>query len=58
MNVVQACNNSSENMSWAVKDGWIYFKDKLYFDTSSSLIPVIVKEMHGGGHEGFDKIVS
>lgn len=42
---------------WSVKDGVLFFRNKIYLDKTSELIPVILSEMHSSSHEGNEKTI-
>lgn len=41
--------------TWQVKQSILFFKGKIYLPPNSSLIPLIVGEIHGSSHEGYFK---
>lgn len=38
-------------------DGVLFYKQKIYLDATSDIIPVIIEEMHAATHEGGDKTI-
>ncbi|KAJ0076959.1 hypothetical protein Patl1_35310 [Pistacia atlantica] len=36
---------------WENRDGIMFFKDRIYLPANSNLIPIILQEIHGSGHE-------
>ncbi|KAI5316983.1 hypothetical protein L3X38_036690 [Prunus dulcis] len=53
--LVDKCEQGEAVGPWEFKDGILYFKNKIYLMSDSSLIPVIVEEMHSSTHEGYHK---
>lgn len=53
--LVGKCEQDEAVGPWEFKDGILYFKNKIYLRLDSSLIPVIVEEMHSSTHEGYHK---
>jgi hypothetical protein len=42
---------------WEYKGGLIYFKNRIYLEGNSTLIPMIIGEYHSSTHEGFHKTI-
>jgi hypothetical protein len=42
---------------WEYKGGLIYFKNRIYLEGNSTLIPMIIREYHSSTHEGFHKTI-
>jgi hypothetical protein len=40
---------------WHYKDGLLFYKENIFLPESSSLIPTIMDQIHGGFHEGYHK---
>lgn len=53
--MVKKCQQDEVVGPWKFKDGILYFKNRIYLLTDSSLVPTIVKEMHSSTHEGYHK---
>jgi hypothetical protein len=41
---------------WKYKEGLIFFKERIYLLSTSSLIHPIIAEIHGSTHKGFSKL--
>jgi hypothetical protein len=40
---------------WHYNDGLLFYKENIFLPESSSLIPTIMDQIHGGFHEGYHK---
>lgn len=55
--LIQKRLNEQLSAKWSVKDGVLFFRNKIYLDKTSKLIPVILSEMHSSSHEGYEKTI-
>lgn len=40
---------------WEFKEGVLFFKNRIYFNSDYLLLPVIIQEFHSSTHEGIHK---
>ena len=53
--LVQLFQNREAIGPWDYKEGILYFKNRIYLLPDSTLVPLIVKEMHASTREGYHK---
>lgn len=53
--IVQRIQANQLSDHGAYRDGLIFFKNRLYLNTESALIQIIVQEFHQATHEGYAK---
>ena len=51
--LVQLFQNREAIGPWDYKEGILYFKNRIYLLPDSTLVPLIVKEMHASTREGY-----